>query len=122
MNPVVLVGLFIGAMPALRVRRPHHELRAAVPPRAWCWRCAVSSGRSPVMMDGKADPDYARCVDLCTKASLHEMVLPTIIAVVVPHRGGPDPGPHGRCGYAGRRYRHRFPDGHLHGQRRRCVG
>ena len=35
-------------------------------------------------MDGKADPDYARCVDLCTKASLHEMILPTIIAVVCP--------------------------------------
>ena len=36
------------------------------------------------LMDGKADPDYARCVDLCTKASLHEMILPTIIAVVCP--------------------------------------
>ena len=35
-------------------------------------------------MDGKADPDYARCVDLCTKASLKEMVLPTVIAVVTP--------------------------------------
>ena len=35
-------------------------------------------------LDGKADPDYARCVDLCTKASLKEMVLPTVIAVVTP--------------------------------------
>ena len=36
------------------------------------------------LMEGKADPDYARCVDLCTKASLKEMVLPTVIAVVTP--------------------------------------
>ena len=35
-------------------------------------------------MQGKADPDYAKCVDLCTKSSLKEMVLPTIVAVIVP--------------------------------------
>jgi len=35
-------------------------------------------------MDGKAEADYASCVDLCTKASLREMILPTIVAVVVP--------------------------------------
>ena len=36
------------------------------------------------IMEGKADPDYAKCVDLCTKASLREMILPTIVAVVTP--------------------------------------
>jgi K(+)-stimulated pyrophosphate-energized sodium pump len=36
------------------------------------------------LMDGKADPDYAKCVDLCTKSSLREMVLPTVVAIVVP--------------------------------------
>ena len=35
-------------------------------------------------MEGKTDPDYARCVDLCTKSSLKEMILPTIISVIVP--------------------------------------
>ena len=35
-------------------------------------------------MEGKADPDYAKCVSLCTKASLREMILPTVVAVVVP--------------------------------------
>ena len=35
-------------------------------------------------MEGKNDPDYAKCVDLCTKASLKEMVLPTVVAVVIP--------------------------------------
>ena len=36
------------------------------------------------LMEGKSEPDYASCVDLCTKASLREMVLPTVIAVGVP--------------------------------------
>ncbi len=36
------------------------------------------------IMDGKAEPDYKTCVDLCTRASLHEMVLPSVIAIVVP--------------------------------------
>lgn len=33
---------------------------------------------------GETDPDYTSCVDLCTKASLKEMVLPTLVAVAVP--------------------------------------
>ena len=36
------------------------------------------------LMEGKADADYAKCVDLCTKSSLREMVFPTIVAVAVP--------------------------------------
>ena len=83
MNPLVLTGLFIGAcLPfvfaaltmnsvgraaqsvVLEVRRQFHKIAG--------------------LMEGKADPDYARCVDLCTKASLKEMVLPTVIAVVTP--------------------------------------
>ena len=36
------------------------------------------------LMDGKAEADYASCVDLCTKASLKEMILPTVVAVVAP--------------------------------------
>ncbi len=36
------------------------------------------------LFEGKADPDYTSCVDLCTKSSLNEMVLPTIVAVAVP--------------------------------------
>ena len=35
-------------------------------------------------MDGKADPDYARCVDLCSRASLKEMVAPTLLAIISP--------------------------------------
>ena len=36
------------------------------------------------LMDGKADADYAKCVDLCTKSSLKEMILPTIVAIATP--------------------------------------
>ena len=36
------------------------------------------------LMEGKSDPDYANCVDLCTRASLREMVLPTLVAVAAP--------------------------------------
>ena len=35
-------------------------------------------------MDGKVDPDYARCIDLCTRSSLKEMILPTVITIVTP--------------------------------------
>ena len=31
------------------------------------------------LMEGRADADYERCVDICTKASLHEMILPTLL-------------------------------------------
>lgn len=35
-------------------------------------------------MKGETDPDYASCVDLCTRSSLKEMILPTVIAVATP--------------------------------------
>jgi K(+)-stimulated pyrophosphate-energized sodium pump len=35
------------------------------------------------LMQGKAKPDYARCVDICTKAALREMILPGLLIVVV---------------------------------------
>ena len=35
------------------------------------------------LMEGKAKPDYARCVDICTKAALREMILPGVLIVVV---------------------------------------
>ena len=42
--------------------------------------------------------DFARCVDLCTRASLKEMVVPTLIAVGVPIAGGLLLGPAGVIG------------------------
>ncbi|MBQ6535692.1 MAG: sodium/proton-translocating pyrophosphatase [Firmicutes bacterium] len=38
----------------------------------------------PGVLEGETKPDYARCVDISCQAALHEMVLPAVMAVVVP--------------------------------------
>ena len=82
-NPLVLVGLFIGAMLTfvfaaytmsavqnsaqhivVEVRRQFREIKG--------------------IMEGIADPDYASCVAICTKGALKEMVIPALLAIVVP--------------------------------------
>jgi K(+)-stimulated pyrophosphate-energized sodium pump len=79
----VLVGLFIGAMlPALfcamtltavgrtsfaiinEVRRQFNEIEG--------------------LMEGKARPEYGKCVDICTRAALKEMLAPGLMTVVAP--------------------------------------
>ena len=82
-NPTVLTGLFIGAcLPFVFAAMTMNSVGRAA-------QSVVKEVRRQFkeiagLMDGTADPDYASCVDLCTKASLHEMILPTIVAVVVP--------------------------------------
>ncbi|HWP35624.1 MAG TPA: sodium-translocating pyrophosphatase [Thermodesulfobacteriota bacterium] len=39
---------------------------------------------NPAIMQGTAKPDYARCVDIVTRGALRQMVLPGLLAVVVP--------------------------------------
>ncbi len=82
-NPVVLVGMFIGGtIPFLiasitmtavgeaafdminEIRRQFREI--------------------PGLLDGKADPDTAKCVDIATTAALRRMILPGAIAVAAP--------------------------------------
>ena len=82
-NPTVLVGLFIGAclpfvFAALTMNAVGRAAQSVVKEVRRQFREIAG------LMDGKADADYANCVDLCTKASLREMVLPTIVAVVAP--------------------------------------
>ena len=99
-SPTVLVGLFIGAMLTfvfsamtmsavqtaaqsivLEVRRQFREI--------------------PGIMEGKTDPEYGKCVALCTKGALHEMVAPALLAVIVPIITGLILGPTGVVGLLG---------------------
>lgn len=82
-NPTVLVGLFVGAclpfvFAALTMNAVGRAAQSVVKEVRRQFREIAG------LMDGKADADYANCVDLCTKASLREMVLPTIVAVIAP--------------------------------------
>ncbi|MBP5668136.1 MAG: sodium/proton-translocating pyrophosphatase, partial [Salinivirgaceae bacterium] len=36
------------------------------------------------ILEGKADPDYARCVEISTKGAQHEMLFPSLLAIIVP--------------------------------------
>jgi len=83
MNPKVLVGVFIGAMMAFlfcgltmnavgraaqkmvqEVRRQFTEIKG--------------------ILEGEAKPDYARCVSISTKGAQTEMILPSVLAILVP--------------------------------------
>ncbi len=83
MNPTVLIGLFIGAcLPFVFAALTMNSVGRAA-------QSVVQEVRRQFkeilgLMDGKADADYARCVDLCTKASLREMILPTVVAIAAP--------------------------------------
>jgi len=81
--PRVIVGVLIGAMlPFL-----FSSLTMASVGRAA--NKMIDEVRSqfkefPGIMDGTQTPDYARCVDISTKAALKEMILPGVLAVVAP--------------------------------------
>ncbi len=83
MNPKVLVGVFIGAMMSFlfcgltmnavgraaqkmveEVRRQFREIKG--------------------ILEGKAEPDYARCVEISTKGAQQEMLFPSLLAIIVP--------------------------------------
>ena len=97
MNPRVLVGVFIGAMMAFlfcgltmnavgraaqkmvtEVRRQFREIKG--------------------ILTGEQRPDYARCVEISTLGAQHEMILPSVIAIVVPVLAGVCLGPAGVMG------------------------
>ena len=97
MNPLVLVGLFIGAcLPFVFAALTMNSVGRAA--QSVVMEVRRQFKEITGLMEGKADPDYARCVDLCTKASLKEMVVPTVIAVITPILGGLLLGPAGVVG------------------------
>ena len=82
-NPAVLVGLFVGAMltflfAALTMSGVQRAAQSIVVEVRRQFKEIAG------IMEGKADPDYASCVDLCPKGALHEMVVPSLLAIVVP--------------------------------------
>ncbi len=82
-NPTVLIGLFIGAcLPFVFAALTMNSVGRAAQSVVIEVRRQFKEIKG--LMTGENDPDYAKCVDLCTKSSLHEMILPTIVAVIVP--------------------------------------
>ena len=82
-NPAVLIGLFVGAMlPFLfsamtmqAVGRAAHKVVIEV-------RRQFKEIKG--LMQGEAEADYGMCVDICTKSSLKEMILPAGLGVLSP--------------------------------------
>lgn len=83
MNPKVLVGAFIGAMASF----------------LFCGLTMEAVGRAAQKMvvevrrqfkeiagilEGTGTPDYGRCVEISTRAAQHEMIFPSILAIVIP--------------------------------------
>ncbi len=96
-NPTVLVGLFIGAcLPFVFAALTMESVGKAA--QSIVVEVRRQFKEITGLMEGKADPDYTSCVDLCTKASLKEMVLPTIVAIIIPVVTGLILGYHGVVG------------------------
>jgi K(+)-stimulated pyrophosphate-energized sodium pump len=83
MNPKVLIGIFLGSMMAF----------------IFCGLTMQAVGRAAQKMvdevrrqfreisgilEGTAEPDYARCVEISTKGAQIEMVIPSILAIITP--------------------------------------
>lgn len=83
LDPLVLVGLFIGgAMPFLISSMTMRSVGDAALKMVMEVRRQFKT--IPGLMEGKAQPDYKQCVAISTQASLREMFLPGVITVTVP--------------------------------------
>jgi K(+)-stimulated pyrophosphate-energized sodium pump len=82
-NPLLLGGIFLGAMMAF----------------VFCAMTMKAVGRAagamvdevrrqfkeiPGIMEGKAQPEYAKCVEISTKGAQREMIVPSLLAIIVP--------------------------------------
>ena len=82
-NPTTLIGLFIGGMlPFLFAALTMDAVGKAAQSIVVEVRRQFSTIAG--LMEGKAEPDYARCVDMCTRSAQKLMLAPALIAVIVP--------------------------------------
>jgi len=82
-NPPVLIGLFIGVIcafffAALTISAVHKAAQSVVIEVRRQFKEIVG------LMEGKAEPDYEKCVDICTKSALRKMIAPSLLAFLVP--------------------------------------
>lgn len=83
LDPYVLVGVFIGGIiPFLVSSFTMRSVGQAA--LAMVFEVRRQFTTIPGLMEGQAEPDYERCIAIATKAALHEMILPGIVAVVSP--------------------------------------
>ena len=82
-NPTTLIGLFIGGMlPFLFAALTMDAVGKAAQSIVVEVRRQFSTITG--LMEGKAEPDYARCVNMCTRSAQKLMLAPALIAVIVP--------------------------------------
>ncbi|HIQ79654.1 MAG TPA: sodium-translocating pyrophosphatase [Candidatus Scatavimonas merdigallinarum] len=99
-NPPVLIGLFVGGMlPFLFAALTMDAVGRAAQSIVVEVRRQFKQIKG--LMEGKREPDYASCVDICTKSAQKEMLLPAIIAVISPIIVGLILGVNGICGMLG---------------------
>lgn len=83
MNPRLIVGVFIGSMTAflfcgLTMNAVGRAAKSMVEEVRRQFREIVG------ILEGKAEPDYARCVAISTRGAQHEMMLPAFLAILIP--------------------------------------
>jgi len=82
-SPSVLIGLFVGAM--LPFLFSGHAVNAVA---SGAFQMVEEVRRQfrtiPGLLEGKAKPEYARCVDISTRTALRLMVTPTLIVTLSP--------------------------------------
>lgn len=100
LEPIVIVGVFIGAMlPFLFSALTMNSVGKAANEMIEEVRRQFRSDKG--IMAGTSKPDYARCVDISTKAALKEMVAPGLIAIIAPLAVGIILGPEALGGMLG---------------------